>query len=286
MRLTIGEELIFELEGLPADLEEQVSRHFAHYLNRGPAGRCRSLRISADPPPGDATAPDFEVASRPPLTVRHREQVLLYEVQGVRGWCDLQTGQAGIQAGQAPARALEVFVVMALPSMLFELAGERGWLGVHAAAIAIAGQGILLPGPSGVGKTTLFEQAHRSGLQVLSDDLVWLQEEPAGSFRLWAGPAVGSGDHQIQPTTDGVALAAFACPAIGGGSEPCLKSLSPLALLPVLLGQSSFLALGALAGDRFRRLARAADSAPAYRLEAVRGHSRQIDLLRQTVDPR
>ena len=57
---------------------------------------------------------------------------------------------------------------------------------VHAAAIARGGVALLLAGPPGTGKSTLAYQAHRHGLRVLSDDVVYVQLDP--EFRVWGLP--------------------------------------------------------------------------------------------------
>lgn len=55
---------------------------------------------------------------------------------------------------------------------------------VHAAAIATAdGAGLVLAGPSGVGKSTLALAALRAGLRVLTDDAVYVQLRPR--LRVW-----------------------------------------------------------------------------------------------------
>lgn len=43
-----------------------------------------------------------------------------------------------------------------------------------------------MTGPPGSGKSTLAYAAHQAGLEVLSDDTVWVQLEPR--FRLWGSP--------------------------------------------------------------------------------------------------
>jgi hypothetical protein len=57
---------------------------------------------------------------------------------------------------------------------------------VHAAAVAGAGRAVLLAGPSGAGKSTLAYVAHAAGLDVLSEDRVWVQLAP--ELRVWGSP--------------------------------------------------------------------------------------------------
>lgn len=57
---------------------------------------------------------------------------------------------------------------------------------IHASAIVREGRAVLLTGPSGMGKSTLAYMAHAAGLDVLSDDTVWVELQPR--FRLWGWP--------------------------------------------------------------------------------------------------
>lgn len=57
---------------------------------------------------------------------------------------------------------------------------------IHAAAIRRGNRTVLLSGPSGAGKSTLAYMAYAAGLEVLSDDLVWVQLNPR--FQLWGWP--------------------------------------------------------------------------------------------------
>ncbi len=57
---------------------------------------------------------------------------------------------------------------------------------VHAAAIGRGGAVLLLVGPMGVGKSTLTYAACRAGCRLLSDDVVFVQLEPAP--RIWGNP--------------------------------------------------------------------------------------------------
>jgi hypothetical protein len=58
---------------------------------------------------------------------------------------------------------------------------------LHAAAIGCDGHAVLLAAPSGTGKSTLAYVAHRAGLDVLSEDHVWIQREPV--LRVWGWPS-------------------------------------------------------------------------------------------------
>ncbi|CAN5920049.1 hypothetical protein BH11GEM2_BH11GEM2_30500 [soil metagenome] len=57
---------------------------------------------------------------------------------------------------------------------------------LHAAAVACGNRAVLLAAPSGTGKSTLAYLAHRSGLQVMSEDRVWVQQSPL--LRVWGWP--------------------------------------------------------------------------------------------------
>jgi hypothetical protein len=55
----------------------------------------------------------------------------------------------------------------------------RGYLGVHAACIAIKGAAVLLRGPRGSGKTVLAYAAAARGFQVIADSTVWMAPDEA-----------------------------------------------------------------------------------------------------------
>ncbi|HEY0783753.1 MAG TPA: hypothetical protein VGE98_14940 [Thermoanaerobaculia bacterium] len=68
---------------------------------------------------------------------------------------------------------------------LFFLLEERGFLGIHGAALARGGRGLLLRAASGSGKSTLAYAAARRRFQAVADDIVWFA--PDGG-RLWGLP--------------------------------------------------------------------------------------------------
>jgi hypothetical protein len=65
---------------------------------------------------------------------------------------------------------------------LMEMLKERGFCGLHAAAITRQGRGYLFPGDSGSGKTTIALGLLRRGCGYLADDKVLLRREDAGAI--------------------------------------------------------------------------------------------------------
>lgn len=265
--LEIGPDLAFRLEGAPAGFRRQVAAFLAHFVGREPGPKQPPLRITADPPPGGTEPTGEPILVEPPVVVRLAGELTFFDVPGIRGWCDPLRSRAGIVFRNPSDAALEQFACMAFAAMLFELAQGRGWLGLHAAAVSVDGRGILLPAASGAGKSTIFHHAHTSGLGVLSDDLVWLQETP-GPFRIRAFPRNLSGIPDPDPTDDDVALRAIVCPTIAARRDSRLIPLAVPEVLEVLLAQTGFLTGGPLAGERFKAWVRVARAGPAYRLEA------------------
>lgn len=84
---------------------------------------------------------------------------------------DGRTAAVEISA-RGDAVADEVAVV--LPAALSVLAAPFGWFVVHAAAVDLDGETVLLPGPEGVGKSTLYHRSRDAGAKGVSEDLVWL----------------------------------------------------------------------------------------------------------------
>jgi len=117
------------------------------------------------------------------------------EVAGSR----LRMTGAGVE-GRADARALTGLcrVPRDLAAQPARLAGEvidtlllfllarSGRTPLHAAGVMCGGAAVLLAGPSGSGKSTLSLAAMARGLQILSDDTVYIQLQPR--LRIWGFP--------------------------------------------------------------------------------------------------
>jgi hypothetical protein len=105
---------------------------------------------------------------------------------GVEGWADARTlaafcrvprgviAQPGRPAGEA------------IDTLLLFLLTRSGRTPLHAAGVLFGTTAVVLAGPSGSGKSTLSLAAMARGLQILSDDTVYIQLRPR--FRIWGFP--------------------------------------------------------------------------------------------------
>jgi hypothetical protein len=78
---------------------------------------------------------------------------------------------------------------------------------VHAAAVARDGRAVLLAAPSGTGKSSLAYACHAAGFDLLGEDRVWVQLEPA--TRIWGA---GGGVRLLVESAARLALALPASP--------------------------------------------------------------------------
>ena len=126
---------------------------------------------------------------------RVSEQPLRIDVEGWRlrmagagaeGWADAWTLTARCRIPRAllanPAR----LVGEALDTPLLFLLTRSGRTPLHAAGVMCGDTAVVLAGPSGSGKSTLSLAAMTRGLQVLSDDTVYIQLKPR--LRIWGFP--------------------------------------------------------------------------------------------------
>lgn len=109
--------------------------------------------------------------------------------------CELKAGRSGTWAGRALCRDSPPALDSLLRVMVSALAPLEGQALMHAGAAAGPRGGVLLPGPSGAGKTTLAGALESAGVEVLGDELVLLAPE-AGRLRIHATPFWG----EFQPS--------------------------------------------------------------------------------------
>lgn len=126
-------------------------------------------------------------ASRLQPPVFRREGALLYQTAGAGATlaAHLDNGQAfgyfSLPALKDPAYFRWHFLELAF----FQLLEGRGWMGLHASALANNDRAVLLRAPSGGGKTTLAFAGARSRFAALAEDVVWL---PSDQARCWGMP--------------------------------------------------------------------------------------------------
>jgi hypothetical protein len=101
------------------------------------------------------------------------------ELAGVQMHCEPTRGRALFAAGTFRGELLYLATHPLMTICLMELFKRRARYPLHAGALADqAGRGVLLAGPSGAGKSTLTIALVRAGLGFLSDDIVFLEQQP------------------------------------------------------------------------------------------------------------
>ena len=114
-----------------------------------------------------------------------RGELLLLSSGGCHGYADTLLGEAVAEVGEGLVDDREHFRCGVLEALALFMLARRDRDPLHAAAVVRGGTALLLAAPSGVGKSTLVYAAARAGLQVLSEDAVFLQLDP---FRVWGMP--------------------------------------------------------------------------------------------------
>jgi hypothetical protein len=116
----------------------------------------------------------------------HGLLALSLRAPGVRGFAHVGRRAAAVRVttGMLNQRAQFRYAVLEALTLFIVSALDRQ--PVHAAAVMRGGTALLLAGPSGVGKSSLAYAALRAGLEVLSEDCVFLQEAPVP--RAWGLP--------------------------------------------------------------------------------------------------
>ena len=121
-----------------------------------------------------------------PSSISVEGPVLRLAGAGVQGEADARTGtaRAVLSSGwHTDPSALRDHVIEPLLLFLLTRAGRTP---IHATGLVVGELGLLLAGPAGSGKSCLALAGHAAGFALLSDDLVYVQSEPA--LRAWGVP--------------------------------------------------------------------------------------------------
>jgi hypothetical protein len=111
---------------------------------------------------------------------------LRLEGAGLEGAADARTLTASCRIPPVLAARPELLTREVTDTLLLFLLTRSGRVPLHAAGVMCGGTAVLLAGPSGAGKSTLSLAAMTRGLQILSDDTVYIQLQPF--FRIWGFP--------------------------------------------------------------------------------------------------
>jgi hypothetical protein len=261
--------LALELRGLPSPLVGRIVEFLSPALpgvGIDVAGPPLAIEAAAEL----QAAGSILLAERDGLRASAAGERLLLEAPGAAAWCDPAAGRGGLRLFDPGEETLDRVVRLLLPPLLFELAGARAVLGLHAAAVAVGRRGILLPGAGGQGKSTIFRAAASAGLGLLSDDLVWLADDAHGGLRALPFPRGAPYPPQPGPTVGEAGLAAVVFPERRADGPSRTTPIGRDESLSRLAAQAGMLARGHAVAARFRLLVRAAQL-PAFRLEMADG---------------
>jgi hypothetical protein len=125
-----------------------------------------------------------QTTGRSPISyVSPSENRVIIESRGSIGFVDAARRESIAYVTSELVGDRDHFRVAVLEAMTFALLACFDRHPIHAAAITTGERTVLLAGPSGSGKSTLAYLAHSAGIDVLSDDHVWVQLEP--DCRIW-----------------------------------------------------------------------------------------------------
>jgi hypothetical protein len=249
-------------------------------------------------PPGDGAPEPAERAWRVAggdATSFARGRVLRYQHASGVTWLDRQAGHmVGWRASAArlPTHERSKPLPLLLPIWYY----DRDIHVVHAGLVALGGQGVLIGGSSGSGKTTAALAALLGGFDYLGDDQSGLENRPDGSFvghSLFNGARI-TGDHlsrfpifrphaiagdgprdkallfiaDIRPDRcpAHAPLRAIALPTLGSGIRSKVRRARKSEALRRLAPTSVFTPFGPGARG-FERLSRLVDAVPSFWLE-------------------
>jgi hypothetical protein len=115
-----------------------------------------------------------------------RQGYMTITTPGSRAIADSERNRAAAVVTEALVADRSHFRYGLLESLAFFLLSWQDRQPIHAAAVVREGKALLLAGPSGIGKSTLAYAGLRTGLQVLAEDVLYLQSRP--QLRVWGTP--------------------------------------------------------------------------------------------------
>jgi hypothetical protein len=111
---------------------------------------------------------------------------LLLTGSGIEGWADVTSLSAFCRIPKGLELSPGDLAREAIDTLVLFLITRSGRVPVHAAGVRWGDVALVLAGPSGSGKSTLSLAAMARGLEILSDDTVYIQLQPG--LRIWGFP--------------------------------------------------------------------------------------------------
>jgi hypothetical protein len=150
------------------------------------------LRVAVDPALSNTAGVDIEVAG-----LR-----LDLSGPGARGHADAVQRSASCAVSEAFLCSPQRLREQVLEPLVLFMATRNGRTPIHASGFIVDDFAVLLAGPSGAGKSCLAHAADKAGYAVLSDDTVYVEQDPR--LRVWGMPGAA---HLLPDDTAGVAFA-------------------------------------------------------------------------------
>ncbi len=144
---------------------DKVTDGAHHPMAKQPSG---ALRPVYDPPVGEVVYADAA------------DQLYISYGDGASVLCDARQGRVQVSYTEAVQENLWLLTCPLFTIPLMELLKRQQRYSLHAAGVCVNGMGILMPGTSGAGKTTLTLALLREGWDMLSDDMLFLAHGPDG----------------------------------------------------------------------------------------------------------
>jgi hypothetical protein len=158
-----GETISFDFQSVPDEKQHRIKR------------------------PLDQGRPFYEFPSGEAFYFAESDQIYLRYGEGVRVLARPGLGRATFSIIESDPVNLFLATHLMLTILLVEILKRCGFYSVHASGFCEDNKAILIPGTSGVGKSTLALTLLRSGFGYLSDDMVFLRRH-AGELQMLGFP--------------------------------------------------------------------------------------------------
>lgn len=146
--------------------------------------RRAALRIRVQVTGGSEDAPE---GSLPALRyICYDDARYIIHTPGSVAMIDPDRGEASAYVTADLASHLALFRHSVLEAIALSLVAHHDRHPIHASAVGQGDRAVVFAGASGSGKSTLAYMAHRAGLDVLTEDALWVQLDPALRFWGWA----------------------------------------------------------------------------------------------------